>query len=173
MAKQKKKKKNYGKMFEQDFMESATKQNLLFEREKDNIAFQSRGKNPYDFRVYDYPNIFFLELKSTGNASVSLQENIIRPHQIEELYKRSKIKGVHAGFLFEFRERNLKTKTRKHEVYYLDIQDFAKKPKGIKSLSVETVKSLGGVKVEAEKKISRYTIDVKDLIMTLKEKKKK
>lgn len=168
-----KKKKNYGKMFEQDFFESAMKQNMLVEREKDNAAYFNTTKNPYDFRIYEYPNIFYIELKSTGGSSISLQENIIRPHQIEQLYVRTKFKGVYAGFLFEFRERRLKTKTTPHEVYYLSIQDFMKKPKGMKTLSTDTVRSLGGIEVEANKKISRYTMNVQNLITTLKKKKKK
>ena len=168
-----KKKKNYGKMFEQDFFESAMKQNMLVEREKDNAAFFNTTKNPYDFRIYEYPNIFYIELKSTGGSSISLQENIIRPHQIEQLYARTKFKGVYAGFLFEFRERKLKTKTTPHKVYYLSIQDFMKKPKNTKTLSADTVRSLGGIEVEANKKISRYTMNVQKLITTLKKKKKK
>ena len=168
-----KKKKNYGKMFEQDFFESAVKQNMLVEREKDNAAFFNTTKNPYDFRIYEYPNIFYIELKKTGVSSISLQENIIRPHQIEQLYARTKFKGVYAGFLFEFRERKLKTKTTPHKVYYLSIQDFMKKPKNTKTLSADTVRSLGGIEVEANKKISRYTMNVQKLITTLKKKKKK
>lgn len=168
----KKKKKNYGKMFEQDFLESAVKQNMLVEREKDNVAYFSTTKNPYDFRIYEYPNIFYIELKSTGGSSISLQENIIRPHQIEQLYARTKFKGVYAGFLFEFRERKLKTKTTPHEVYYLSIQNFLKKPPHTKTLSVDTVRSLGGIKVDANRKISRYTMDVQKLISTLKKENK-
>lgn len=162
------KKKNYGKRFEEDFKNSVDESKMIVEREKDSMAFNSRGKNPYDFRIYHYPNIFFFELKSTGSASVSLQKNIVRTHQIEELRKRKKYKGVFAGFLLEFREKKLKTKTREHKVYYLDIDNFLKKQKGKKSLSIDDVKSLGGIEVEAHKKVTRYTMNINKLIKDIR-----
>ena len=154
-------------MFEADFQKSVP-DNILVEREKDSASFQMTSKNPYDYRLYLKPNIFFMELKSTGAASISLQENVVRPHQIEQLQQRKSYDGAYAGFLFEFRERNLKTKTREHMVYYLDIDKFNKRDKNIKSLTPEYVENLGGIKVEATKKITRYTFNVEKLIQDIK-----
>lgn len=162
-----KKKKNYGKIFEQDFQNSVDTSKMIVEREKDNVAFQSRSKNPYDFRIYLKPNIFFFELKSTGGASININNSIIKDHQIEELTHRGKYPGAYAGFLFQFRERDLKTKHREHMIYYLAIENFNKRNKKKKSLSPEEIKSLGGIRVEAHKKITRYTLNINKLILDI------
>lgn len=77
-----KKTSNKGKKFERNFRDSAIDQGVLIVRLNDtNLSFipgkekNSRftADNPCDFILYEKPNIYFLELKSTEYSSISIQ----------------------------------------------------------------------------------------------------
>lgn len=118
-----KKRINHGSRFQEDIQNSAAKQNVWFMRIKDvNIPFKYRAfikvpQNEYDSLLFYKQYLFAVELKSTQNKSISFSENIIRPHQIENLHKASQYDGIIAGFLMNFREYDNKT-------YFIPIEKF-------------------------------------------------
>lgn len=121
--------KGRGKQFEEDF-KSSVPYDILIYRYKDgtsswgnnmvchncktpiesNTRFQA--KNKCDYELYKFPNVFYLELKSTKGASFSY--SMVRDNQVKELTIDSKHKGVFAGIIINFSEHN--------ETYFLDIK---------------------------------------------------
>lgn len=119
-----------GKRFESNFENSLELHNEKF---KDNqVAFLrlydpghgfSGVKNPCDYIVYKYPNIFYFELKeaqgNTINFSAAITEN-----QFDKLKEVSKIEGVTAGVIFKF--------TDTEEAYFVHIDLLQKHPDIVK-----------------------------------------
>jgi penicillin-binding protein-related factor A (putative recombinase) len=101
--------KNVGKEFEVDLKTSATEQGVFFYRIKDvNPMFLKPNtrvsKNDFDSFIYKKPNLFPVELKSSGQRSISFDEKIIKQHQIDALKEAAEYDGLIAGFIFNFRE---------------------------------------------------------------------
>jgi penicillin-binding protein-related factor A (putative recombinase) len=101
--------KNVGKSFEEDLKNSASEQGVFFYRIKDvNPMFLKPNtrvsKNDFDSFIYKYPNLFPVELKSSGQRSISFDEKIIKQHQIDALKEAAEYDGLIAGFIFNFRE---------------------------------------------------------------------
>lgn len=114
--------KNTGKEFELQLKLSAEDQSVFFYRIKDvNPMFLKPNarvsKNDFDSFIYKKPNLFPVELKSSGQRSVSFDEKIIKKHQIEALQKANEYDGLIAGFIFNFREYENFT-------VFVHIQDF-------------------------------------------------
>lgn len=126
---------NIGKIFERQIKLSAEKQGLFILRLNDtdlswmkNEKSKFTAQNPCDYILYNYPNIFFLELKSTEGKSISLQRDItdknhkmIKLHQINSLIQMSQCEGAYGGFIFNFKERD----SLEEITYYMSIQDFS------------------------------------------------
>jgi penicillin-binding protein-related factor A (putative recombinase) len=101
--------KNVGKVFEEDLKLSAAEQGVFFYRIKDvNPMFLKPNtrvsKNDFDSFIYKKPNLFPVELKSSGQRSISFDEKIIKQHQIDALKEAVEYDGLIAGFIFNFRE---------------------------------------------------------------------
>lgn len=123
--------KKPGKQFEEDFKKSVPPQ-FWFYRFKDSPASFNmnnecgncpKNKNPVrfalknicDYQLYAFPNLFQIELKSTNQKSLSFGN--VRDNQIKELGEAAKFKGIHAGFIVNFRSVN--------ETYYLPVDNYA------------------------------------------------
>lgn len=115
-------KKNEGKLFEEDFKNSCTKEDIFFHRIRDvYIPYDLRKRvrvqeNPYDSFVYYNGYLFPMEAKSIKQKSFPLSESMIKQHQIDNLTKALDYKGLIPGFLFNFRIVE--------ETYFLHINDF-------------------------------------------------
>lgn len=115
---------NAGKEFEKQFKESVPKGVYILRIPDSAIGFNVEestqrfaGKTPYDFVMYNYPNMYALELKSTSGTAISFEGKtpMIKEHQIKALRKAA-VCGVKAGFVFNFRKTNT--------TYYVPISTF-------------------------------------------------
>lgn len=161
MAGTQKKKKDAGKVFEQDIRASIPTE-FFIERYKDDTAGFKGVANPADFRLYKYPYTFLWELKSHKGRSVPLSK--IRNSQLKEMRKADPYYGVYCGFLLNYRDLE--------ETYYITFSelvtwyytvnaegDYEPKPDGRKSIPVEWCR-LYGTRIPQTKKIVRYTYNL-------------
>lgn len=174
---------NKGKKFERNFKSSAMNQGLLVVRLNDtDLSFMKNSKyigsrftaeNPCDFIVYEYPNIFFLELKSTEYNSISIQrvptepkDKMIKAHQINSLIQLSQAYGSIAGFVFNFRNKE----NLDEDTYFMSIENFSnfltKNDK--KSINKLDVVQYGGIKMGQKLKRTQYDYDIKKMIEDIK-----
>lgn len=129
-----------GKKFEQNFQESCKKQKIFFHRIKDVcVPPELRAKinipqNKYDNLVFHWEHLFPLELKSSGQRSVSFSEKIIKQHQIDNLLEASEYENVVPGFVFNFRNYDNRT-------FFVHITDFIEYKDTIEKKRVSTYKS--------------------------------
>jgi len=149
---------NIGKKFELDFKKSCDLYNICHTRLVDSNKFgNNKGtrftpKNPCDFIMYSYPNVYYLELKSTlvnnisFNQPVTVQEKDkpkpdIKSEQVSALLKYSQYRGVIAGLILRFEDKN----THDGETYFIDINDFVNWTCKInkKSINKNDAKELG------------------------------
>lgn len=142
--------KGIGKIFEEEIKASIPPE-FYIERYKDDTAGFKGVANPADFRLYKYPNLFLLELKTHKGKSIPLDK--IRPNQIQGMYKAYQYEGIYAGFLINFRELE--------ETYYVSVEDLVEFINSTerKSIPVEWCRS-NGDKIEQEKKRVRYTYNL-------------
>ena len=128
-----KKSTNEGKAFELDVKQSCINDGLFYLRLNDtSIPFQNGGarfaaENPCDCLVFDKPNLFAIECKSTKYKSISFDreegdKNMIKLHQINSLIKFSETEGIFAGFLLNFRNEEIRSEGM---TYWMDIRDFS------------------------------------------------
>ena len=170
---------NKGKKFEKQFKESANNDKLFILRLNDtDLSFNGNEhsrftlRNPYDFLVYEYPNIFCFELKSSAYNGIGIQrkpeepEKMIKSHQINSLVQASLHEGVYAGFIFNFRN----DETNEEETYYLSIKNFCDFliESDKKSINKNDVKKYHGILIEQKKKRVLYTYNIKKLINDIK-----
>jgi len=170
-----KKPSNMGKIFENNFKESAKKENIFIHRVKDNdLSFNGNSvskfttHNPCDFFLYLKPQMFALELKSTCYKSISIQrtpddpEAMIKAHQINSLIQMSLYDGVNSGFVFNFRN----DENGKEITAYMSIEKFSDFLVGEnkKSINLNDVKKYGGIKIEQELKRKNYHYFIGDMI---------
>jgi len=169
-----------GKKFEEDIQKSASNQNLFNFRVRDvDHTSLKRGRavprNKYDLILFNKPYLFPMELKSTKSKSISYSESDpkIKEHQIEALTEDSKIDGVVAGFLFNFREPD-------NKVYFVHIDDFNYYRKATKgevehnykgklnqqSIPLHIVEQIG-IEVKGVKKRTRFTYMIKSTLEEL------
>lgn len=137
-----------GKKFEQNWRDSYKASEHFYMRLRDGAKWlQGQGssfqsENPCDSIQHTMPFLWLLELKSTKEASVSFNPYIegesspdekpknkktnvmIKANQVRELREAVKFQGVIAGFVVNFRERKLKTKTYSNETFFIHINDF-------------------------------------------------
>lgn len=168
--------KNPGKKFEEDIKVSAENQGIFILRLNDSsLSWQHEktsrftAENPYDFVMFQPPNLFCLELKSSGYPSISIQRDpeeknkMIKLHQINSLTQSSLHEGVYAGFIFNFRDDE---NINNNDTYFMFINDFntflVETDK--KSINKLNVVQYGGIRLDQKLKRTRYTYDVEKMI---------
>lgn len=150
--------KNEGKKFEEDFQKSIP-QNIFCHRIKDSSNFKMTTKNLCDFIVFNSPHLYLLELKSTKQNQISMDERIIKEHQVKGLYEASKVLFIVAGFIINYRGRVLKTKTVEPETYFIPSDQMIKVYENEKYLHKDRAKEIG-VLIPQKKLITRYRYDI-------------
>lgn len=161
----KQKKKDAGKLFEQDIRASIP-QGFFIERYKDDTAGFKGVANPADFRIYKYPFTFLWELKTHKGKSIPLSK--IRNSQLKEMGKASPYYGVCCGFILNYRELE--------ETYYIPFVylvnvyyllsnegEYEVKQDGRKSIPVEWCRE-NGARIPQTKKRVRYTYDLRGVL---------
>lgn len=175
--------KNHGKIFEQDIERSAKKQKIFFHRNKDiHIPFNVRqllakhnmilpvSRNKYDNFLFHKGYLFPLELKSTGQKSISFDEKIIKEHQIKYLKEATNYENIIPGFIFNFRCYDNQT-FFVHINDFLTYKDVAKNEKehtykhkvNKSSISLDICKEIG-IEIKNNKNKTRYFYNIKDFI---------
>ena len=114
---------NRGKQFENVIKES-------FEKAKDTVVVrlhdQTNGfigsKNPCDFIVYHEPRMFAIECKSVHGNTFPLSN--ITENQYSELLKMSKIRGVYAGVIVWWIDKDVTKFFDINWIKYLKEEDY-------------------------------------------------
>ena len=150
-------KKSVGKIFE-DEIKASIPVDFYVERYKDDTAGFYGVSNPADYRIYKYPLLFLLELKSHKGKSLPLAK--IRENQIKGMLKAAKYAGICAGFLINYRdlEKTFYISVREivAEYYEVDTRGNVKAKEGIrKSIPVEWCEDHGEI-IGQELKRVRY-----------------
>ena len=114
--------KSEGKLFETDIESSCLEQKIFYFRVRDvnPMALKPKFKLPqnrYDCLIYHKGYLFPIEMKSTKAKSISLQESVIKEHQIKNLTEASTYEHVIPGFLMNFREPI-------NQTFFIHIKDF-------------------------------------------------
>lgn len=94
-------KKNMGKVFEKEFKDSVPADCFL-ERYKDDTSGFYGVSNPADFRLYKFPVLILLELKTHKGKSLPLAK--IRSAQLSGMIKAVNYLGVYGGYMVNFRD---------------------------------------------------------------------
>lgn len=155
-------KTNPGKVFEQDFKNSVPSSMYVL-RVKDQVWGRGMvgSRNPFDYLLFSFPVLYCLELKSTEGTSFSFDEKIIHAGQLDGLAKASKVRGVHSGFLFNFRAST----KRQNRLYWVDIESFLsfKASTDKKSINEADCKRIGK-EIPCEVLKTHYRYDVASLV---------
>jgi hypothetical protein len=179
---------NEGKQFEEDWKGSYAKTPFFYMRLRDGAKWvQGQGasftpENPCDAIQHTMPFLWLLELKSTKGASVSFHpvtqdggapwirpkdkaERDIKSNQVKELMTAATYDGVIAGFVFNFRERVLKSKTVPAVTYFVHINDFTEYAvaTGKSSISQDDCEKIG-VWIPHERKKVHFRYDLAHFI---------
>ena len=97
---------NRGKQFEKQVQSALEKiDGIYVQRLYDTMNGFKNIANPCDYLVYAYPNLCLLECKSCHGASFS--KTNITDYQYEMLLKADKIKGIVAGYMIWFIDRDV------------------------------------------------------------------
>lgn len=91
---------NRGKDFEANFREQLNNNGFDVNRVADNTAGYMGGRNICDFIVYNYPNIFYFELKTTKGNTLPFSN--ITDNQFNGLIEKEKVAGAGAGVVVWF-----------------------------------------------------------------------
>nr|DAZ41340.1 MAG TPA: penicillin-binding protein-related factor A [Caudoviricetes sp.] len=185
--------RNNGKVFEDNFKDSAEKQNLLYERFPDSNKFgQNRNKfgqnnggairftlnSPCDCFLFDSYSLFYVELKATKNTSISFNQPsyedtkkkvMIKPHQVRSLLKRTNFDNVYAMLVLDYADRtNSKGETTEGGTYAIPIVDFVEWTRycGKKSINKDDAEQIG-IKVDRRKKKVNYEYDIVGMLKTI------
>jgi recombination protein U len=141
--------KNMGKVFEKEFKDSLPS-DWYTERYKDDTSGFYGVSNPADFRLYCYPVLLLLELKTHKGKSLPLAK--IRDSQLKGMLKAVNHYGVYGGFLVNFRDLE--------ETYFLSVgyvENFVKSGER-KSIPVEFFREYG-IRIPQTKKRTLYRYD--------------
>lgn len=151
---------NEGKYFESDVIKSIKENNnLSLYRLYDVTGGRAGVRNIADFIAYKYPHEYFLELKSTKDNRLNF--NYISDNQYTGLLEKSKIPGIYAGVLINFRGAE--------KTYFVDINIIKNmKEVGAKSISLEYSAKVG-VELEGVKKRVRFIYNVDKLLTDISE----
>jgi recombination protein U len=142
--------KSIGKVFEEE-IKASIPPDFYIERYKDDTAGFYGVSNPADYRLYKYPYLFLIELKTHKGKSIPIDK--IRDNQLKGLYKAVQYKGVYGGFIINFRDLE--------ETYYIAVQDMIAFITSTerKSIPIEWCRDTG-VRIEQTKKRTRYTYNL-------------
>lgn len=145
-------KKSIGKIFEDEFR-SSVPGDCYLERYKDDTSGFYGVSNPADFRLYIYPVLILLELKSHRGKSLPLDN--IRDNQLRGMLRAVNHYGVYGGFLVNFRELE--------ETYFLSVGYVEKfiNSEERKSIPVEYFRE-NGVRIPQKKKRTLYKYDLSE-----------
>lgn len=149
--------------FENEFRTSATNDMFIYKLRDVFIPTEYRSKiklpkNYFDLILFKTPILLLLELKSSGEKSISFDEKIIKKHQIDSLERFNQIPYVFSGFVLNYRNYNNST-------YFVYIDDFIrfKKETSKKSISLTDCQEIG-LQIENKIKKSRYIYDLEKFI---------
>lgn len=159
---------NAGKLFEAD-IKASIPAHCWYYRLRDNASSFAGGKNTRfassnicDCLIFDDNSmtLFLIECKSTKGTSVPL--SMIRENQIRGLLDASQHRLV-AGLLVNYRNEN-------NDTFFIKIKDFVDMVDGLnkKSFNSKDLIENGGLKVESNKKRTRYTYNLEKLIKEIK-----
>lgn len=172
------KKKNYGKIFEQDFLASAKKVMSCIRLNDPSSSFNIEcngcpkkktrfsAKHLCDAIAYKYPHKYNLELKSTDKKSIPF-DNIVRNEKDKRLEKMvdDAGKGVYSFLVFNFRSEDNRTMfvPAKDILWFIKHPDYFGYPNR-KSIPLKFIKDFG-VEIRSKLKKVRYNYIVDDLFM--------
>jgi penicillin-binding protein-related factor A (putative recombinase) len=147
---------NHGKRFEQDFVASFKGlPDVSIDRFYDIMGFHKNVSNPSDYVAYQYPHQFYFECKSYEGGYIPL--SALSHSQKTKLLAKSKIDGVIAGAVFNFR-------MEEPETYFVDIQALeVMRLNGQGGITPEIAKSIG-IYVPHTLKRTRYKYDIPKLL---------
>lgn len=143
-------KKNMGKVFEKEFKDSVPADCFL-ERYKDDTSGFYGVSNPADFRLYKFPVLILLELKTHKGKSLPLAK--IRESQLKGMIRAVNYLGVYGGYMVNFRDLE--------ETYFLSVgyvENFVKAGER-KSIPIEFFRE-NGIRIPSEKKRTLYRYDL-------------
>lgn len=155
---------NEGKKFEIDIKESIP-DTCWFYRLRDNASSFAGGQNTRftSSNICDYimldditKTLFLIECKSTKGTSIS--NNMLRQNQIDGLLNASKHNLI-AGLILNFRNECNNT-------FFLSINNYVSMMKNInkKSFNIKDLEKHEAIKIDSEKKRTRYRYNIKKLI---------
>jgi recombination protein U len=159
---------NAGKQFEQDFKGSIPMYAFHY-RFKDGTAswsdnFCPRCKTPLekttrfqaqnicDYMIFNNPDLFFLELKSTQSKSLAF--DAVRKNQKKEMTEANRRKGVNAGIIVNFR--------KVEKTYFMSIDMFNECEEKLdrKSIPIDIFETYGTIIHQEKKKVHwKYDVD--------------
>ncbi|MBQ0036828.1 MAG: hypothetical protein KBT35_07930 [Firmicutes bacterium] len=168
-------KKNEGKLFESDFQKSIDIEKILVKRFNDNAASfggsnntRFTSTNECDYELFDPESrtLYFLELKSTLSSLTFWREDFdgksfnIKRNQILGLSKFSKYENTVCGLVINFRSKEL------NDTFFVYIDEFVKYTNQLnkKSINYNDVIKMSPIKVQCNKKITRYKYDIDKFI---------
>jgi len=121
-------------------------------------------KNPYDLTVFFKGIYIVAELKSGKQKSFSLDEKIIKGHQVKNLNKYKDYEKCYCGFIFNFANYD-------NQTFFLHINDYNN------YILNPTQKSLPlaycqehGVEIESKLKKVKFKYNIEKLFADIKEK---
>jgi penicillin-binding protein-related factor A (putative recombinase) len=165
-----------GKIFEESLESSCKKQGIFSLRIKDTFIpakFRKQirvSKNKYDFILFSASHLFPVELKSTKAKSISMQESVIKEHQIKSLEEALNYDNTVPGFIFNFREPDNRT-FFVHIGDFITYKDIAEnqldhtyKSKINKSSIPIAICEEIGIEIGSELKRTKYAYDMKGFI---------
>lgn len=157
--------KNQGKGFEteiQTAFEAVT--DCVAHRLKDQIGRYRGVSNPCDFFFYHMPYFYAIECKSTKGASLSFND-IREQEQIIDLHEIAQKRGVVAGFVIWFIDKDVTVFVR-HDVVY-EAYMKAKRGEGRKSIALADILQLSPSDyhiVDGKKKRKYFSYDMTSFI---------
>lgn len=151
---------NEGKKFEND-IKASTPNSCWIYRLRDNASSFAGGHNTRftssnicDYILFDdiTRTLFLIECKSTKGTSISV--NMLRENQIEGLKEASKHNLV-AGILVNFRNEN-------NDTFFILIDKYLQMMDGLnkKSFNIKDLLSIDAIRIDCEKKRTRYKYDL-------------
>lgn len=148
-----------GKRFENDFKKACKKyKEYSVTRLYDNVGGYAGIKNICDYVFYAYPNIYYLELKSTKGNTLNWAN--ITEHQWNGLMEEAGKEGVISGILVQYTDHD--------EHYFVDIRTCSMlKIKGKKSIHIKDAKKYGAL-LPARKRIKTHELFLGDFVSNMK-----
>lgn len=138
-----------------NFEDSCKAQRIDVTRLYDPSAGYAGVKNICDFIVYEYPHIFYFEMKARKGKRINF--NVITDNQFNGLMEKTEYYGAIAGVIFKFTDFE-------NKAYFLDIRVInALKQAGVKSITPEDAAE-EGVLLSGQRKRTNYDYDVQEFL---------